>query len=72
MSGQSVDLSQPLFAAAEGPAPYSIKVVVTERKLSSAGPIVGQKVENYVLWSALPDELRERVKTAIQMKLSGY
>lgn len=72
MNAQSVDLSQPLFSSVDGPAPYSIKVVVSEKKWSSAGPIVGQKVEDYVLWSALPDELREKVRTAIQLKLNGY
>lgn len=72
MSDQVVDLTRPLVADREGNAPYALKVVVKSKAWSPSGPIVGQKVEDYVLWSALPDELREQVRTAIQLKLSGY
>jgi hypothetical protein len=71
MSAQRVDLYQPLVATRVGPPPLVIRTgtIVSNGQLAGGVPAVS-KVETYVLLSALPAELQERVKTAIQA-LSG-
>lgn len=70
---QKVDLYQPMIASRIGPAPLMLRVAVTPNNGMVAGgvPISTTKIESYVLLSALPQELQERVKTAIQMLVSG-
>ena len=71
---QKVDLfQQPLEATRVGPAPVVLRAVVTTTNDYVAGgiPTEAKRVENYVLLSALPKELQERVKTAVQAMLSN-
>lgn len=68
MSAQRVDLYQPIIASRVGPAPVLLRVAVTPNVDFVAGgvPVSSQRIETYVLASALPEELRERVKLAVQ------
>jgi hypothetical protein len=65
---QRIDLYQPVLSSKVGAPPLVITVGVQR----FANEVMGGPVENpvrpeyYVLLSALPEELRERVKTAIQ------
>lgn len=71
---QKVDLfQQPLESTRLGPAPVILRTVVTTTNAYIAGgiPTEAKKVETYVLLSALPKELQDRVKTAIQALLSN-
>ena len=65
---QRVDLYQPMIHVRVGAPPLVINVGVNRNGMETAGgPVEGAiRPESYVLLSALPDELRERVKTAIQ------
>jgi len=67
------DLYQPIIAERAGPAPLSLRTVVTVYQDHFVGgvPQSSQKGEVYVLLSALPKELQERVKTAVQSLISG-
>ena len=67
MSKQVADLRQPIYAMHNGKAPYAIQVVTSNPVLSTQGAMPAEKVEDYVLYSVLPAELRERIKTAIAM-----
>lgn len=73
MKMQKIDLYQPIVSDKVVPAPLTLKIGVQ----SNSGYIVGGtaqtniKVETYVLLSSLPLELQERVKTAIQVLISG-
>lgn len=70
---QKVDLYQPLINVRVGAPPLVLNVGVQRSSAETAGGPVENSVrpERYVLLSALPDELRERVKTAIQALLSS-
>jgi len=71
---QKVDLfQQPLEASHVGPAPVVLRAVVTTTNAYVAGgiPTEAKRVENYILLSALPRELQERVKTAVQALISN-
>lgn len=70
---QKVNLYQPLMADRVGPAPLVLRAAVTPNTDSVMGgvPISTTKVEAYVLLSALPQELRQRVELAVQALLSG-
>jgi len=67
------DLYQPVFAERAGPAPLVLRAVVTANQDYVAGgmPSSSQRAESYVLLSALPAELQERVKTAVQAIIAG-
>jgi len=72
MNAQPVDLYQPMVHTRVGAPPLVVRAAVT----TSNGNMVGgsqavTKVENYVLLSALPAELQERIKTALQMLSMG-
>ena len=70
---QKVDLFQPFAADRVGAPPLTLRVAVTP----DAGSIVGgvpqstTRGEIYVLLSALPRELQERVRTAVQALIAG-
>ena len=66
---QSVDLYQPMVHVRVGAPPLTIRIAVNRSAGETAGgPIEGAyRPETYVLLSALPDELRERVRTSIEM-----
>ena len=70
---QKVDLYQPLISNRVGTPPLVLNVGVQRSSAETIGGPVGNAVrpEHYVLLSALPDELRERVKTAVQVLLSS-
>lgn len=69
----SADLYQPVYSTRTGPAPLVVRAVVTPNQDYVAGgmPSTSQRVENYVLLSALPAELQERIRTAVQALMSG-
>lgn len=67
------DLYSPITASRIGPSPVVIRAIVTTNNDYIAGgmPQAQLKAESYVLLSALPKELQERVKTAVQAIISG-
>lgn len=67
------DLYQPVVSSRIGPAPVVVRAVVTTNSDYVMGgmPQAATKVENYILLSALPRELQERVKTAVQALIAG-
>jgi len=70
--GQQVDLYQPMIAVQAGPAPIALRVGVPNHNSISEGvPSGGLRVEQYVLLSALPEELRRRVELAVQMMIAA-
>jgi hypothetical protein len=73
MSDNRADLFQPVYSSHIGPAPIVIRAVVTTNNDYVAGgmPQAQLKAENYVLMSALPKELQERVRVAVQSIISG-
>jgi hypothetical protein len=70
---QRVDLYQPMISNRVGAPPLVLNVGVQRTGAETMGGYVEGAVrpEHYVLLSALPEELRERVKTAVQAMLSG-
>lgn len=65
---QRVDLFAPLINTRVGAPPLVLRAGVTTSGGSMQGGVPAvSKVETYVLLSALPAELQERIKTAIQM-----
>jgi len=69
MTMQRVDLYQPMVHVRVGAPPLAIRVAVNKSSAETVGgPVEGSyRPETYVLLSALPDELRERVRTAVEM-----
>jgi len=70
---QNVDLYQPIVHNNKGPAPLVIRVGVNTNGgyVEGGSPTAYLKPETYVLLSALPSELQERIKTAVQALISG-
>ena len=70
---QRVNLYQPMINNTVGPAPLALRVGVTPNNdQMMGGPLVGHtRIENYILLSALPTDLQERVKLAIQALIAG-
>ena len=65
---QKVNLyQQPIEAGENGPPPLFIKVVTHPRVMEFLGGVPGTSTKTctYVLYDALPEELRVRVKLAI-------
>lgn len=73
MTMQRVDLYQPMVHVRVGSPPLFVNVGVNRHGAETiGGPVEGAiQPETYILLSALPDELRERVKTAIQALISS-
>lgn len=71
---QSVDLTNPIASLRPGPQPLVIKVLTKLNNAEFVGgvPSSNQRWENYVLLSALPTELQERIKIAIQALSSSF
>jgi hypothetical protein len=68
---QRVDLYQPMVTE-RGPAPLALRVgVKNPNSISEGVPSNVVKIETYVLLSALPTELRNRVELAIQALIAG-
>lgn len=70
---QHVDLYQPIMNSRIGPAPLTLRIGTTPSAASVVGgPQTGiTKIETYVLLSALPTDLQERVRLAVQMLVAG-
>lgn len=70
---QVVDLYRPMKAARPGKPPLALRVTVQlpGEYVGGGVPSTSTKSETYVLLSALPEELRQRVITAAQMITSG-
>jgi hypothetical protein len=70
---QKVDLYQPIVTEKVGPPPLTLRVGVTTSNgyIEGGTPSSYMKPETYVLLSALPEELRQRVVTAVQAILSS-
>lgn len=65
---QKVNLyEQPIEAGENGTPPLFVKVVTHPRTMEMVGgvPATANKTVTYILYDALPDELRMRVKLAI-------
>ena len=73
MQENSADLFQPVRAKHVGPSPVVVRAIVLDNNSSIVGgvPQAAYKAENYILLSALPKELQERVRTAVQAIISG-
>lgn len=67
------DLYKPVVSSRIGPAPVVVRAVVTANTDYVMGgmPQAATRVENYILLSSLPNELQERVKTAVQALIAG-
>ena len=70
---QKVDLYLPILHSKKEPAPLTLRVGVQSFGALVEGGTAESviKPETYVLLSALPIELRQKVTTAIQALLSG-
>jgi len=70
---QKIDLYQPIMHAQKSPVPLTIRVAVSnlEGYVEGGSSMTYLKPETYVLLSALPTELQERVKTAVQAIIAG-
>lgn len=70
---QRVDIYQPIVSSKVGPPPIALRIGVTPNVSEVAGgvPQSTMRVETYVLLSALPSELQERVKVAVQVLIAG-
>ena len=70
---QNVNLYQPIASVDASPPPLTLRVITKRQPVyTQQGSVEGtMKAETYVLLSALPIELQERVKLAIQTMLSG-
>lgn len=68
-----VDIYQPVIATRIGPPPVVIRALISHNNNYIAGGVPQAAVtgEDYILLSALPKELQERVKTAVQAIVSG-
>lgn len=70
---QKIDLYQPIVHHKTDRAPLTLRVGVPTNSGYTEGGTVSEflKPETYILLSALPSELQERVKTAVQAIISG-
>jgi hypothetical protein len=67
------DLYNPIVSTRIGPPPVVIRAIVTHNNSYVGGGVPQAAVtgEDYILLSALPRELQDRVKTAVQAIISG-
>jgi hypothetical protein len=70
---QKIDLYQPIIHDRPGAPPLTLRVGVhtINGMVQGGSPSTTLKPETYVLLSALPQELQQRVATAIQALISG-
>lgn len=73
MNENKADLFQPISASRIGPPPVVVRALVTDNNSYIVGGVPSDttRVENYILLSALPKDLQERVRTAVQAIISG-
>lgn len=67
------DIYLPITSTKVGPPPLVIRAMVTHNNSYMAGgmPQAAVTAEDYICLSALPRELQERVRTAVQALISG-
>lgn len=67
------DIYLPITSTKVGPPPIVIRALVTHNNSYMAGgmPQAAVTAEDYICLSALPKELQERVRTAVQAIISG-
>lgn len=67
------DIYRPVYSDRVGPPPLVIRAVVTATADYMVGgmPSSSLKAEDYVLVSALPKEIQDRVRTAVQALIAG-
>lgn len=70
---QKANLYAPIESSVVGAPPLIIKAIVTPNKYEMAGgvPMSTRRVENYVLLSVLPEELRKKIELAVQQIIAG-
>jgi len=70
---QRADLYLPIESNRVGPAPVVIRTIITPVHEMVAGgmPSTSRKYEDYVLLSALPKEIQERIRVAVQAIVNG-
>lgn len=73
MNDNAVNLNTLIKSANPAPAPVLINVEIPSKTIYTQGgsAMDGTKIETYVRFSALPDELRARVFTAVEALKAG-
>lgn len=68
MTDNHADPYRPISSQRTGPPPLVINLVTTPQLMEFVGgvPETSKKTESYVLFSVLPDELKVRIKNAIE------
>ena len=68
-----VDVFRPIEATHVGPMPVVIRAIGVDNTDSLVGgvPLSTRRAHDYILLSALPKELAERVRTAVQAIIAG-
>jgi hypothetical protein len=68
MQFQKIDMYKPIIADKVGPPPVTINALITlsNASCSEGIPTKTQRIEQYVLLSILPEDLRRRVELAVQ------
>lgn len=74
MTDNVVDPYQPISSSRVGRAPLLINLITNLQPVEFAGgvPATSKKTETYVLYSALPDELKIRIKNAVEALQSQF
>jgi hypothetical protein len=69
----TADIYQPIVATSMGTAPITLRVITTPNNMEYVGgvPSTATRAETYVLYSALPDDLKERVRVAVQALITA-
>lgn len=73
MNNNTANIHQPIVSTTTGHAPLTLRVVTKPSNMEYTGGVPESltKIETYVLFSALPVELQERVKVAVQALIAG-
>jgi len=71
--GNVANVYATVVADKQGPPPLVINVLTTPRTMEFVGgvPSSATRVESYVLFSALPEELQARVRVSIEALQAG-
>lgn len=71
MSQNNSNPFQPIVATTQGALPVTIRVVGHDQMHTEGGVQSRQFAQTYVMLSALPTEIQERIKVAIQAIIAG-
>jgi hypothetical protein len=73
MQFQKINIFEPIMADKVGSPPVVINALITRNNSGYAECVPGnqQKIEQYVLLSSLPEELKRRVELAVQVLTSA-